>query len=87
MRKSTKLTENSLIKIKNSKTKPCDVCEELKILVCHHIEGRKIPNFNKAFNRCYICSDCHTEVHKGLIIVEGWEQTTIGKQLLWHRKN
>ena len=79
------LTKNSLKQLKNSKTKSCDICEQKEILECHHIHGRKIKDFNKSWNLCYICSNCHTEIHKNLINIEGWVQTTIGKQLLWRR--
>jgi hypothetical protein len=85
MHKSTKLTGKSLRHIKNSKTKPCDVCSQPKILEEHHILGRKIPDYNKSWNLAYICSDCHTEVHKNLIIIEGWVNTTSGKTLMWYK--
>lgn len=83
----TKLTRKSLKYIKNSKTRPCDICEEKEILEEHHIKGRKIPDANKEWNLCYICSNCHTDTHKGLIIIDEWVQTTLGRQLIWHRKD
>jgi len=85
MRRKSDLTRKSLTLIKRSKTKPCDICEEKKILEEHHINGRKIPDANKKWNLCYICSDCHTEVHADLIVIEGWNQTSIGPELIWHR--
>ena len=87
MRKKSDLTRKSLQKIKRSKTKPCDVCEEKKILEEHHIHGRKITDANAKWNLCYICSDCHTEVHQDLIIIEGWQQTTLGPELIWYRND
>lgn len=65
----------------------CDICNKKEILEDHHINGRKIPNYNHTSNRCNICPNCHTKVHKGLIIIEGWIMTSEGLKLFWHEDN
>lgn len=61
----------------------CQCCEEPNILIEHHINGRNIPDFDKFWNLCYICANCHNKVHFGLILIEGWFMTTNGLQLIW----
>ena len=74
-------------KLKNSSgAYPCEICSESHILEIHHINGRDIPNPNHSSNLVNICSNCHTDVHFGRIIIEGWAMTTEGKQLFWHKK-
>jgi len=70
--------------INRSGSKNCDICECKEILETHHIEGRKIPNFNHSSNLCSICPNCHTKVHHGKIIIEKWMKTTNGLKLFWH---
>ena len=64
----------------------CEICGTETILHEHHILGRKIPNWNKAKNKCNICPNCHTKVHAGHIVIEGWFNTTRGLQLFWHQQ-
>lgn len=73
------------LKIANrSGKKKCPICCRPEILVEHHIEGRDIKNPNHPSNLAYICDNCHRKVHMGLIVLEGWYQTTVGKELFWH---
>lgn len=75
------------IKIGNSTgEKKCQICGNKDILEVHHIEGRDIPNANHSSNLVAICSSCHTKIHFGKIIVEGWFMTTGGKSLIWHKE-
>lgn len=73
--------------INNTGNALCDVCHNPNLLVEHHIRGRNIPNPNHKSNLCYICSNCHFEIHKGKKIIEGWLTTTSGPELIWHFKN
>lgn len=73
--------------IKAKIKQPCNICQIETFLVEHHIHGRAINNPHHRSNLCYICSNCHTEIHKGWIIVEGWFQTTDGLKLIWHKKH
>lgn len=65
----------------------CPICKTKQILVEHHIEGRDIPDANHPSNLADICPNCHTKVHLGKVIIEGWIQTTDGKELFWHLAN
>lgn len=64
----------------------CDICKEISILHQHHIRGRSIPDYNHPSNLSNICPNCHAKIHYGVIILEGWATTTLGKELLWHKK-
>ena len=70
--------------ISNTGFKPCEICEQPELLVEHHINGRKISDFDADWNKCYICPNCHNKVHRNLITVEGRFQTTDGYKLLHH---
>jgi len=74
-------------KMNRSGSQECPICKEKHVLIEHHIEGRDIPNANHSSNLAYICDNCHREVHEGIIIIEGYLQTTHGKELFWHRKD
>ena len=75
-------------KIKNRSGKfPCDICTNPEFLETHHIEGRNIPNSDHQSNLADICANCHTKVHRGLIVIEKWTYTTNGVELLWHNSD
>ena len=75
-------------KYATSGKKPCEICGLTGIpLEEHHIRGRSIKNYNDAFNRCYICPNCHSSVHYDMIIIEGWFTSTGGRKLAWHKKD
>jgi len=64
----------------------CEICLQQTFLVQHHILGRKITKANKHNNLANVCSNCHTKIHKGDIIIEKRVMTTNGMMLLWHNK-
>ena len=66
-----------------SNTCKCDVCSTTDILVSHHINGRKIVRPNHVSNITNVCCNCHRKIHEGIIILEGWFNTTDGLKLLW----
>lgn len=70
-------------KISNSGKEICPICNNAEILVEHHINGRKIPDFDASWNKCYICSNCHNKIHRDLIKIEGWFKTSSGLELIW----
>jgi hypothetical protein len=84
--KRSKIPQRLRKKINASGTCPCDICKTQDFLEIHHIKGRNILNYNHYSNKTNICSSCHTKVHRGLIIIEGWFKTTNGLELLWHTK-
>lgn len=64
----------------------CEICNESKFLEKHHIISKCYGGSNKKENICWICSNCHTEVHKGEIILETKIFTLSGIKLIYHRK-
>ena len=80
------MTKKAVRKCNRSGTQPCAICEKVRILVEHHINGRDIPNAEAQWNRVWICATCHDEVHAGLKILEGWFSTTEGRKLIWREK-
>jgi 5-methylcytosine-specific restriction endonuclease McrA len=64
----------------------CEICNERNILEKHHIISRCFGGNNNKNNICLICSNCHTKVHHGLIILETKIFTLSGIKLIYHRK-
>lgn len=64
----------------------CDICNQQRPLVEHHLNGRNVQNWRDGWNISTICANCHDSVHIGDIIIVGWFQTTNGRKLIWHRK-
>ena len=80
------MSRANLRKIKRSGTESCEICKTVTPLQEHHIRGREVPNFNAKNNIVWICPTCHDRCHIGLVIIEGWFNTSTGRQLLWHNK-
>lgn len=53
----------------------------------HHINGRKVKNWDGEWNVVYVSPNTHRLIHEGEIIIEGWFTTSDGRELIWHRKN
>jgi len=81
-----KLTIKSRKEINKSGKAYCNICGNQDILVCHHINGRDIPNPNHPSNLTNICACCHNKIHYNIIIIEKWVMSTDGLKLLWHKK-
>lgn len=64
----------------------CEVCHNKRLLVCHHIHGRDIPQWNNDWNRSWVCPDCHDSIHSGKVIIEERAMTTSGRKLIWRKK-
>ncbi len=62
----------------------CEICGAAEILVQHHIRGREIQNADHYSNLANICSNCHTKVHHGIVVIENRHATTTGYILVWH---
>jgi len=59
---------------KNSKAKrACEICEESRTVENHHIVPRSQGGSDFGGNRLWICSTCHTLIHKGYIKILGWK--------------
>lgn len=52
----------------------------------HHIISKKYGGSNKKNNIAKICQNCHRDVHMGLLIIEGWVQSTSGMILIFRKK-
>ena len=71
----------------------CAVCGSKDRLETHHIvpqaaadaAGRISPGKSKhvAGNLVPLCDACHTKHHRGLLEIQGWVETSKGRQLLW----
>ena len=70
----------------------CEVCGQRSDLETHHIipqaaanaDGYISPGVHKnvAHNLVTLCDDCHKKHHGGLLDIQGWLQTTNGRQLM-----
>jgi len=78
------ITKDRRKKINRSGSKCCDICHAKELLIEHHINGRDIKNPNHPSNLANICPNCHYKLHHGKIIIEGWTQTSLDKELFWH---
>lgn len=77
------MAKYNIRKANRSGTQKCEVCGETHRLVRHHLRGRDILNWDSDWNACWICDCCHTKAHYADIIIEGWFQTTEGRELIW----
>lgn len=71
----------------------CEVCGSNKGLETHHIrpqadavtaaaEGFAIHG---AGNLVCLCDSCHDDHHGGRLRIQGWEETSVGRRLVWSR--
>jgi len=66
----------------------CEICEEqLSMIVKHHIHSQSKGGTNKKSNIANICSNCHADVHHGLIVIEGRWNSTHGNILVFRKWN
>ncbi len=78
------MSKHAFRQARRSGTSCCDVCGRTARLVEHHIHGREVKNWTGAWNVSWVCPTCHDRVHAGDVIIEGWFQTTAGRELV-HR--
>lgn len=80
---------NSAVQVKH-----CEICHSEKDLESHHIihqasakDGFVEPGTrtHRESNLTVLCDLCHKEHHSGNIIIEGWVDTSAGRQLKWSR--
>jgi hypothetical protein len=50
----------------------------------HHIKGRKVHNWDGDWNVVYVSPNIHRAIHDGRLEIEGWFQTSTGRELLYH---
>lgn len=64
----------------------CEICKKHIARHKHHINSRALGGNNNKYNLTHLCPNCHTDVHLGLIVIEGRFQTTNGNMLIWRYK-
>jgi hypothetical protein len=64
----------------------CEICGEKRALEKHHITSRCYGGSNKRENLCVLCAVCHTETHRGNLILETKTFSLSGHILVWHKK-
>ena len=69
--------------------KTCEICglTTEEVLVRHHIHSRSKGGHNGEINIANICSNCHSLVHHGLIVLEGRFNSTSGNILVFRKWN
>lgn len=69
----------------------CEICSKDTINIKkHHIHSKSLGGSDKPYNIAHLCSECHDNVHNGLIIIEG-HFSSLNKDkpiiLLWRHFN
>jgi hypothetical protein len=80
------MTKKARRKAARAGTAPCAVCGRSRALVEHHIRGREGKDAGAAWNLAWVCPDCHDDIHRGDVLLEGWFGTSGGRRLHWHRR-
>lgn len=71
----------------------CAICSSTNRLEMHHIRPQAETvgaaadgiAIHSAGNLVCLCATCHDDHHGGRLIIEGWEDTSIGRHLVWKR--
>lgn len=75
---------------KDSVVEACEVCGSTKGLETHHINHQATftgpeKGLHAPHNLATLCSVCHDDHHGGRLVIEGWEETSAGRRLIWNR--
>ena len=75
---------------KDSVVEACEVCGSTKGLETHHINHQATytgpeKGLHAPHNLATLCSTCHDDHHGGRLVIEGWEETSAGRRLMWSR--
>jgi DNA mismatch repair protein MutS len=64
----------------------CEVCGSGTALEMHHIRPQKEggPALHTPGNLVCLCGSCHDRHHAGRLVIEGWADTSSGRELIWH---
>lgn len=63
----------------------CEVCSAVSGLEMHHIRHQADGGGNEPSNLVCLCTGCHDDHHAGRLVIEHWEDTSVGRQLRWSR--
>ena len=75
---------------KDSVVEACEVCGSGKGLETHHINHQATftgpeKDLHAPHNLATLCSTCHDDHHGGRLVIDGWEETSAGRRLIWNR--
>jgi DNA mismatch repair protein MutS len=75
---------------KDSVVEACEVCGSTKGLETHHINHQATftgpeKSLHAPHNLATLCSACHDDHHGGRLVIDGWEETSAGRRLIWNR--
>ena len=75
---------------KDSVVEACEICGSTKGLETHHINHQATftgpeKGLHAPHNLATLCSVCHDDHHGGRLVIEGWEETSAGRRLIWNR--
>ena len=66
----------------------CEVCGSGTALEMHHIrpqkDGGPSGSMHTPGNLVCLCGSCHDRHHAGRLVIEGWADTSSGRELIWH---
>ena len=65
----------------------CEICSKIEHCDNHHIHSISKGGKDTRGNKCRICPNCHRQVHKGDIIIEGRFTTSTGIIPVWRKKD
>lgn len=66
----------------------CKICNNHSVVVEHHITSKCYGGTNKKSNKSLLCPTCHSMVHYGKYIIEGYFFCTPnGNTLIWRKEN
>lgn len=71
----------------------CAVCSGSASLETHHIRPQADAeaaaaegfNLNGPGNLVCLCGKCHDDHHAGRLVIQGWQETSAGRRLVWSR--
>jgi len=65
----------------------CEICgTDKELLQSHHITSKCYGGSNSVWNLAFICPNCHSSVHEGLVIIEGKFMSTKSKVLIYRNQ-
>jgi hypothetical protein len=72
----------------NSIVMSCEICQSTKGLETHHIIHQagftgSDTALHSPSNLTTLCGVCHDDHHAGRLLIQGWQETSAGRRLMW----
>jgi len=67
------------------KQRRCEICDESRVRDYHHIVPKSMDGSDESWNRVNLCPNHHRLVHRGLIVINGWDDIGYKYKLNWYR--